>query len=75
MAQPVSVPSVTSVYTSCKSDENEKERSLLSEKEEMENTIKMLQSEKFKLENTLSTINERHENEVTLQTEFYEYVC
>ncbi|XP_076245959.1 fas-binding factor 1 twitchy [Calliopsis andreniformis] len=72
MAQPVSVSSITSVYTSCKSDENEKGTNSFTEKEEMENTIKILQAEKFKLENTLSTINERHESEVTLQTEFYE---
>ncbi|XP_076630997.1 fas-binding factor 1 twitchy isoform X2 [Colletes latitarsis] len=70
MAQPISVSSTTSVYTTCKSEESEK--CLTHEKEEMESTIKMLQIEISKLESTLSTINEKHNNEVAYQAEFYE---
>ncbi|XP_054005284.1 calponin homology domain-containing protein DDB_G0272472-like isoform X2 [Hylaeus anthracinus] len=69
MAQPISISSNTSVYASCKSEESEKY--LAHEKEEMENTIKTLQIEISKLESTLSTINERHDNEVIYQAEFY----
>ncbi|XP_043256282.1 centrosomal protein of 83 kDa isoform X2 [Colletes gigas] len=70
MAQPISVSSTTSVYTTCKSEESEK--CLAHEKEEMESTIKMLQIDISKLESTLSAINGKHNNEVAYQAEFYE---
>ncbi|XP_078044064.1 fas-binding factor 1 twitchy isoform X1 [Augochlora pura] len=72
MAQPVPISSSTSVYTSCKSEENEKEKNLLNEKEGLEKRIEILEVEKSKLETLLITINERHNNEVTNQIEFYE---
>ncbi|XP_076220732.1 fas-binding factor 1 twitchy isoform X2 [Nomia melanderi] len=72
MAQPTPISSTTSVYTSCKSDESEKIKNVSNEPEELENTIKTLQTEKSKLESVLSTINERHNNEVTCQVQFYE---
>ncbi|XP_076178787.1 fas-binding factor 1 twitchy isoform X2 [Ptiloglossa arizonensis] len=69
MAQPISALSTTSIYTTCKSEECEKD--LENKKEEMKDTIKMLQIQISKLESTLSTINERHTNEMTCQTEYY----
>ncbi|KZC04219.1 hypothetical protein WN55_02108 [Dufourea novaeangliae] len=72
MAQPTPISSTTSVYTTCKSDESEKEKCLLNKKEELENAIKVLQVEKSKLESTLSTISEIHNNEMIYQAEFYE---
>lgn len=72
MAQPISALSTTSIYTTCKSEECEKD--LENKKEEMKDTIKMLQIQISKLESTLSTINERHTNEMTCQTEYYVYV-
>ena len=72
MAQPISVPSTASIYHSCNSGESEKERNSVNEKEEMENMVKVLQAEKSKLESMLSSVNERHENEVTFQADFYE---
>ena len=74
MAQPISVPSTASIYHSCNSGESEKERNSVNETEEMENMVKVLQAEKSKLESMLSSVNERHENEVTFQADFYEYV-
>ncbi|XP_076382404.1 fas-binding factor 1 twitchy isoform X2 [Megalopta genalis] len=72
MAQPMPISSSTSVYTSCKSEENGREKIILNEKEELEKKIEILQIEKSKLENLLITTNERHNNEVTCQIEFYE---
>ncbi|XP_076652658.1 fas-binding factor 1 twitchy [Halictus rubicundus] len=72
MAKPIPISSTTSTYASCKFEQNEKERNISNEKEELEERIKMLQAEKSKLENLLAATNDRHNNEETCQVEFYE---
>ncbi|CAL7946036.1 unnamed protein product [Xylocopa violacea] len=72
MTQPVPISSTTSVYTSCKSNSDEKENGFANEKKEMENIIKNLEKENSILQIKLSTINEKHNNEIIFQAEFYE---
>lgn len=75
MTQPGSVSSTTSIYTSCKSDLCEEEKKFVNEIKEMKDIIKRLEGEKSKLENKLSIIDEKYNNEISFQAEFYEYVC
>nr|XP_012141789.1 PREDICTED: fas-binding factor 1 homolog [Megachile rotundata] len=72
MAQPISVPSNTSIYGSCVSETICKDKEFTNEKKEMEDIITKLQMEKSKLEASLSTINEKHNDEITFQAEFYQ---
>lgn len=74
MTQPGSVSSTTSIYTNCKSDLCEEEKKFVNEIKEMKDIIKRLEGEKSKLENKLSTIDEKYNNEISFQAEFYEYV-
>ena len=67
------ISSSTSIYTNCNSDVSE-EKKFVNEIKEMKDVIKKLEGEKSKLEYKLSTINEKHDNEITFQAEFYEYV-
>ncbi|XP_034172521.2 fas-binding factor 1 twitchy isoform X1 [Osmia lignaria lignaria] len=72
MTQLISTSSTTSVYASCTSESNRREKEFTNEIKEMEKIIKKLQVEKSKLEVLLSTVNERHKDEITFQTEFYQ---
>ncbi|XP_068974423.1 putative leucine-rich repeat-containing protein DDB_G0290503 isoform X1 [Bombus flavifrons] len=72
MTQPGSVSSTTSIYTSCKSDLCEDEKKFVNEIKDMKDIIKRLEGEKSKLENKLSTIDEKYNNEISFQAEFYE---
>ncbi|XP_076297978.1 fas-binding factor 1 twitchy isoform X2 [Lasioglossum baleicum] len=72
MTHPTPISSTTSVYASFKHEQNEVEGNISNEKEELEKRIKILQAEKSKLESLLDVTNERHNNEVTCQVEFYE---
>ncbi|KAK9302541.1 hypothetical protein QLX08_005517 [Tetragonisca angustula] len=66
------ISSITSIYTNCNSDVSEEEKKFLNEIKEMKDVIKKLEGEKSKLEYKLSVINEKHDNEITFQAEFYE---
>ncbi|KAK1120262.1 hypothetical protein K0M31_012623 [Melipona bicolor] len=66
------ISSITSIYTNCNSDVSEEEKKFVNEIKEMKDVIKKLEGEKSKLEYKLSTINEKHDNEITFQAEFYE---
>ncbi|CAD1471712.1 unnamed protein product, partial [Heterotrigona itama] len=66
------ISSITSIYTNCNSDVSEEENKFVNEIKEMKDVIKKLQGEKSKLEYKLSTVNEKHDNEITFQAEFYE---
>ncbi|XP_050482448.1 myosin-8 isoform X4 [Bombus huntii] len=72
MTQPGAVSSTTSIYTSCKSDLCEDEKKFVNEIKDMKDIIKRLEGEKSKLENKLSTIDEKYNNEISFQAEFYE---
>lgn len=71
---PAPIPSNVTSCNECKLKSDEDEKNFKEEKEEMESLIKTLEIENTKLERKLSSINEKHDNELAYQAEFYEYV-